>query len=126
MGDMADFNMEQDEGWEWDDEGPSIPEGMWMQKNGTLIAIKDMSDTHLENAVTLCQRRGVEYLAYDLKEEQNRRQEIRMKADMQRFPEMKAFIAGWNAGYANCSDKAWPEVGPVMSPPSMLEAWAAY
>ncbi len=123
---MADFTM--DEFYEGDDEDPrsETPEGMWKQRDGTLIAIKNMTDTHLTNAINMCKRKDMEWFADELKVEWERREGVRAKADAERFPEMKAFIAGWNAGYRACDRECNPEVGPGFGKINMLEEWAAF
>lgn len=114
----------------WDDDTPSslknTPEGMWKQRDGTFIAIKKMTDTHLNNAINMCKRKDMEWFADDLKVEWERREQIRVRADAERFPEMKAFIAGWNAGYRASDRQSNPGIGPGNIKINMLDEWAAF
>jgi hypothetical protein len=60
-----------------------------------------------------------------LQKEQARRIK-RIKIDtMKSTPIGRAFIAGWEAGYSNCADDAWPDVGMSL-PVTMEEAFQEY
>jgi len=77
MGDMADWILSQadwdDPDWDEGDTKPRTPDGYWRQKDGTLIEIKKMTDSHLVNAISLCERRGCSNLAHGLIYEKERR-----------------------------------------------------
>lgn len=132
MGDMADWMLDEammsleDDGW--DDETPikpRVPDGYWKMKDGKLVKITKMTDSHLANSIALCQRKGMYRLAQPLVEEQNRRAEFMDMVMAKRDPLYAAFTAGWNAGHKSASDEAYPEVGFSM-PETKKGAWESY
>jgi len=80
VGDEVDRIFDEMVGDEWDivdewDDADSIPEGTWKQKDRTLIKISDMTDSHLDNSIKLCQRTGRESIILRLLAERDRRSE---------------------------------------------------
>lgn len=126
MGDMADWALEQmdfDPSYEGTEDRPSIPSGFWKQKDGTLIEIKKMTDSHLKNCIALCERRGVNNP--DLDEEMERRNQAADKIKRENDPIYDAFCAGWEYGTKSANDEAYPDVG-FNIPSTKQSAWASY
>lgn len=131
MGEMADWTLEQAM-WDdpdWDDEGvdirPKVPEGYWKQKDGTLIEIKKMTDSHLKNSIALCQRNGCHRLENILLDEQKRRVKTEDDNKMKQDPIYAAWSAGWNAGQKSAFEEVYPDVGPSF-PQTKENAWKEY
>ena len=113
------------------DDGPyynktQTPKGFWKQKDGTYIEIKKMTDSHIKNSISLCERKDCSFLAADLICEQQRREKIldiyRMKHDIV----YAAFCAGWNAGHKSAYHEAYPDVGMDIFTITKETAWAQY
>ena len=113
------------------DDGPyynktQTPKGFWKQKDGTYIEIKKMTDSHIKNSISLCERKDCSFLADDLVCEQQRREKIldiyRMKHDIV----YAAFCAGWNAGHKSAYHEAYPDVGMDIFTITKETAWAQY
>jgi len=102
------------------------PKGFWKQKDGTYIEIKKMTDDHIKNSISLCERKDCSFLAADLVCEQIRREKIldiyRMKHDIV----YAAFCAGWNAGHKSAYHEAYPDVGMDIFTITKETAWAQY
>ena len=130
MGDMADWVLDQ-ANWEdpdWDDgdySRPKIPEGYWKMKDGTLIEIKKMTDSHLSNAIALCERKNCYNLSQILIKERNRRAELMDKHKQKRDPLYAAFSAGWIAGHESAYNNAYPDIGWGGSE-TKTSAWERY
>lgn len=108
---MADWILEQEE-WDYDEALECLDEGYWMQRNGQLIKISKMTDSHLENVIRLFRKNGRPEFVVVLEEEVEKRRLKKLKKEMMKDPRYLIFKAGWDAGYKCCSQKAWPEVGP--------------
>lgn len=128
MGDMADWTLSQmdydDEEWD-DDIRPKVPDGFWKQKDGTLIEIKKMTESHLNNSIALCERKGIYGLKMPLIKERERRDAIMDNIRMKRDPLYAAFCAGWKAGSGAAYDEAYPDVGFSL-PINKAEAYNEY
>jgi ribosome modulation factor len=128
MGDMADMINEN---FDWEDEdewdafvNPRDPT-LWKTKEGKVMKIADMTDSHLINALMLCQRKGMNNAAEILSDERDRRKELKFQAELKKDPILRAFMAGWKAGYNECSREAYPPIGMSMAA-TKEEAWAEY
>ena len=128
MGDMADMINEN---FDWEDEdewdafvNPRDP-SLWKTKAGKVMKIMDMTDSHLINSLMLCQRKGIVDAVEILSDERDRRAEAKFQIEMKKDPTLRAFMAGWKAGYNECSREAYPEVGMSFEV-TKHEAWADY
>lgn len=130
MGEMADWMLDQammsleDEDWDEPETiKPKIPKGHWKTKDGRIIPIRSMSDSHLKNCIALCERRGVR--VSDLNEEMERREKVKEGVRHKTDPVYDAFCAGWVAGQKAANDEAYPDVGFNL-PKSKINAWNEY
>jgi hypothetical protein len=112
---------------EWDDGPvrPKVPEGHWKMKDGNFIEIKKMTDDHLNNAIAMCERKGIYGIKQPLVAEKKRRKDILEKYKIQKDPIYAAFVAGWNASEKSAYDTAYPDVGFSIHR-SKESAWKEY
>ena len=103
-----------------------VPEGYWKQKDGSLIEIKKMTDDHISNSITLCQRKGCINLAHSLIVEKQRREKVLDIYRQKRDPVYAAFCAGWNSGHISAYNEAYPDVGPGGFVATKQDAWTQY
>lgn len=52
----------------YEEENRRIGDGIWQQKDGTEIRVKDMESSHIENCIRMLQRQIKEYGADDIRE----------------------------------------------------------
>lgn len=92
MGEMADaqfddfcWGLSDPNGeWDWDEYEDGWPTNIrrydptkWRCKDGTVVNIVDMTDSHIANAIAYCERKGKSFVAVPLMEEQQRRIDAR-------------------------------------------------
>ena len=83
-----------------------------------------MTDSHIKNSISLCERKDCSFLAADLVCEQIRREKIldiyRQKYD----PVYAAFCAGWKAGHTSAYHEAYVVYDPFTI--TKETAWTQY
>lgn len=104
---------------------PSVPAGMWKQRNGQLIAISEMTILHLQNAIRLAEQRGCSHRVQGLITEYNRRLAAMDQHKQDRDPIYAAFCAGYTAACTASDQQAYPDVG-FSIPLSKNDAWLQY
>ena len=109
MGDELDWILEQDWGDDdFDDESIVVPQGYWKTKEGKLLKITEMTDSHLNNIIKYFIRCKNGVVIGEIQDEVKRRHELMRKrvleSAMKLDPELRAFIAGWNAACKAASD----------------------
>jgi hypothetical protein len=85
-----------------------------------------MTDSHISNSITLCQRKGCINLAHHLIVEKQRREKILDIYRQKRDPVYAAFCAGWNSGHVSAYNKAYPDVGTGGFAATKQDAWTQY
>lgn len=136
MGEMADMLLDQ--AWDFDPDdhefhgrGIKIPTKFWVTRDGEKIRISKMTDSHLENAINLFERKGFSWFIPALYEEREKRNKIceekrqrQFKKQLQNDPIAKAFYAGW------CASKNWYCDEELTYMPTkkinLMESWEKY
>lgn len=86
--------------------------GLWKTREGTVMAIKDMTDLHLENAI----KHSVKHEKMDavacLEKERERRAALKNSAKTPKNdPLHESYQKGFTDGYNSCLNKLSPDVG---------------
>jgi|LakMenEpi03Aug12_release.lakeMendotaPanAssembly.Ray.scaffolds.fasta_scaffold223205_2 hypothetical protein len=75
----------------------------WKTKDGKVIKITDMTDSHLENSINLCARKKVcNNIVELLKSEKARREKIKHEQRLKSDPLYAEYHRGFKDGYNKC------------------------
>jgi hypothetical protein len=74
----------------------------WKTKDGKVMKITEMTDSHLENSINYCVRNGVYKTVELLKEEKARREKIKHEQRLKSDPLYAEYHKGFVDGYNKC------------------------